>query len=399
MGYHPAPHAAFPQYASPDAAFEEWSRQLAASQVTRRPSRSSNGPRSGNAMRITKPGSTNSSPRASIIHARRRTLVNDGNVPHKRQQPTRDQVALPMPAMGISPEPTKRSQRPVSWHPASSHFHFQGYQPPYVQQPLPQQHQQQHPARTAANQYHPSTQGRWNDQNILTHYQHMSPMPPSYSCQASPVTPSPLSLPYNDFNSQPTFPVDGQGWGLPAEHIPSYVSPPPVDSCSISPAVESNLDYTECFPPLFPVDGSAATVANSGTDSTQDSGISDWRSFVEHGFDRTFPPTPENLPQMQQLKHAVQSEESTHYKPLEEPEDDDSEILVGMGLYDPPEKHQADPGLNNYRSTLSSLLGSGPPKLPEVEGKGLKLEETWEPPESDGEDEDDDDEQDEEDQE
>lgn len=75
------------------------------------------------------------------------------------------------------------------------------------------------------------------------------------------------------------------------------------------------------------------------------------------------------------------------YEPLDESEDE-GEILVGMGLYDAPDKYEADPGLNNYRSSLSSLLGGGAPRLRDSPGKGLKLEETWQPPESDDEEED-----------
>lgn len=376
MSYAP-PRAAYSHYASPDATFDEWSRQL--SQVARRPSRSSNGPRPGNAMRIVKPGSTSSSPRSSILQARRRTLVNDTSLSRKRQHII-DQAALPMPAPGLSPEPSKRSQRPMSWHPGSSHIQpYELHGQPHPQLQPPQQ-------STPANAHHLSAQGRWNDQTLVPNYQHMSPMPASYSCQTSPVTFSPLSLPSNDAHSQPPFYINSQGWNLPHQQAPSYVSPP-VDSCSMSPALESNVDYTESFPPLFPVANATTAEPNAGADNTQRVAISEWRSFVEHGFDGPFPPTPENLPQMQ-LQPAVQSEESAPYEPLPEPEDD-SEVLVGMGLYDTPDKHEADPGLYNYRSTVSSLLG-GAPRLPEGGGKGLKLEETWQPPESDDEDDEDD---------
>lgn len=269
----------------------------------------------------------------------------------------------------------------MSWHPDSSHFQPQ---PPHAQS-LPHLQPPQQP--TLSNAYHLSAQGRLNDQT-LPGYQHSSPMPPSYSCQTSPVTFSPLSLPSNDIHSQPYYCIDGQAWSLPPQQVPSYVSPA-VDSCNISPALESNLDYSESFPPLFPATNAATTMPSA--DGSQGSAGSEWRSFVEHGFDKRFPPTPENLPQMQ-VKPAVQSEEPAPYEPLPESEDD-GEILVGMGLYDAPDKHEADPGLNNYRSTLSSLLGGGAPKVPEPVGKGLKLEETWQPPESDDEDEDGDEEE------
>ncbi|CAI4210229.1 unnamed protein product [Parascedosporium putredinis] len=106
----------------------------------------------------------------------------------------------------------------------------------------------------------------------------------------------------------------------------------------------------------------------------------------------TAEPVKQRAPRpVQHIKTALSSEVATPYQQLQESEDE-GEILVGMGLYDAPEKCEADPGLNNYRSTLSSLLGGGAPKLNESPGKGLKLEETWQPPETDDEDEDDEDE-------
>jgi len=63
-----------------------------------------------------------------------------------------------------------------------------------------------------------------------------------------------------------------------------------------------------------------------------------------------------------------------------------------MGLYDTPEPAKtlsSDPQLDNYRSLMMShLLGVG--RRVEPTGKGLKLEETWNPPPSDDEEEDDD---------
>lgn len=80
------------------------------------------------------------------------------------------------------------------------------------------------------------------------------------------------------------------------------------------------------------------------------------------------------------------TEESIPFQPLE---DDESggEILYGMGLYDTPDKSYNDPSLDLHRSTLMSLLG-GAGGYPEPTGKGLKLEDAWEPPASDDEDED-----------
>ncbi|PKS05254.1 hypothetical protein jhhlp_008625 [Lomentospora prolificans] len=372
LSYSAACTALPTQYAIPDPIHDSWVRQITASQLVRRFSRGSNGQRSGTTMRVTKPTSASNSPRSV---GRRRTMVNDGNFAWRKQQ-VMDQVVLPAPGVvDLASEPVKqRTPRPVSWHPASSHFQLQA----------PQAQQQYHQVQ----QRQPTTTYYFPTQDLSTSYQHMSPMLSSYSCQTSPVTFSPLSLPASDIAVQPCLPVDNQAWGYAQEQPSSYVSPP-MEACSISPALDNTMDYQETFPPLF-TNPTSSTILG-GNDGSQPSDASEWRSFVEHGFDRTSPPTPENLPQVQHVKTAVKSEETAPYEPLQE-SDDEGEILVGMGLYDTPEKYEADPGLNNYRSTLSSLLGGGAPKLCESSGKGLKLEETWQPPESDDEEEEDDDE-------
>ncbi|KAL7931151.1 hypothetical protein V8C35DRAFT_282790 [Trichoderma chlorosporum] len=98
------------------------------------------------------------------------------------------------------------------------------------------------------------------------------------------------------------------------------------------------------------------------------------------GYMETTPPTPSSYIPTQQLQPAVPE---ASIQVVDEPEEE-GEILIGMGLYDTPGKYEEDPHLNNYRSTVSSLLGSSiRPREPT--GKGLKLEETWEPPKSDDE--------------
>ena len=67
-------------------------------------------------------------------------------------------------------------------------------------------------------------------------------------------------------------------------------------------------------------------------------------------------------------------------------DEDEGEILIGMGLYDPPDKFDTDPTLETYRNSVAGLLGAAY-KYPEPTGKGLKLEDAWEPPESDDEEE------------
>jgi hypothetical protein len=120
----------------------------------------------------------------------------------------------------------------------------------------------------------------------------------------------------------------------------------------------------------------------------------EWDNFAANGFNSTTaPPTPENFLPIQQPDPSFEAEEEIPYHSLEDPEP--GEVLVGMGLYDAPEKSPAfDPSLDEYRALMmSQLLGTPYRKneLPAATGKGLKLEETWNPPPSDdGEDDDED---------
>jgi hypothetical protein len=236
-----------------------------------------------------------------------------------------------------------RSSRPVSWHPSSY---------PQYQMPMSAPYQQQYMQEFAAQYPFPSAM----DNDMISAFQpHYSPVP-AYSCSASPNSAfSPLSLPYNNFDSTPYLPVEG--WNLPPQQVPSYVS-------------TNTTAGTEPFPSLT-------------ADFAPASSAAAWASFVSQGFNSTSPPTPENLPQAQQPKPAVSCEESIPYQALDDPEDD-GEILVGMGLYDAPEKVDDDPSLSNSRSAISSLFGHSYRSM-EGTGKGLKLEEAWQPPESDDE--------------
>ncbi|KOS19228.1 hypothetical protein ESCO_000460 [Escovopsis weberi] len=113
----------------------------------------------------------------------------------------------------------------------------------------------------------------------------------------------------------------------------------------------------------------------------------DWNGFVMQGYDTTSPPTPDTfLTAMTTTQLPQPAITEAYYQTPDEPEDD-GEILVGMGLYD--DKREEDPQLNNYRYTVSSLLGTTF-RPQEPRGKGLKLEETWEPPKSDDEEEEED---------
>ncbi|KAF4998075.1 hypothetical protein FGRMN_3438 [Fusarium graminum] len=324
-----------------DTMLDERTHQMACSQTSRRFSRGSNGQRSSGAMRVVKPTSANNSPRSSSLMARRKTLMNDGNS-QRRQQQIMEQLSS---FCDVEPQqPIQRSSRPVSWHPSS-----------YGQQ---SQAQMQQPAYALASGHLPADQ-----HDFYGNYAHISPMMGSTSCGTSPLAFSQPPLAYHSADGMAYNPYEGTNM---SQH---------------SPATSMIMDGSHM---------SATTPA----DTTYSNGW-DWNTFIMHGFGSTTPPTPESLPQNHLAQPAVS--EDLHYQALEDASEEEGEILVGMGLYDAPEKYNEDPQLNNYRSTVSSLLGSSF-RSQEPRGKGLKLEETWEPPKSD-EEEDEEDEEEEDDEE
>lgn len=104
-----------------------------------------------------------------------------------------------------------------------------------------------------------------------------------------------------------------------------------------------------------------------------------WLSAPTVGYSQhmTAPPTPEDLPKAQQAEPLVIKEESFTSAEAHE-EEEEGDILIGLGLYDPPEKLP-------FHEEGGLLSASFEPK-----GKGLKLEDAWEPPASDDEDEEED---------
>ncbi|KAJ2906637.1 hypothetical protein MKZ38_000892 [Zalerion maritima] len=339
------PSPSVPGY-HPDIMLDDWSRQMLAAANSRRFSRGSNGQRSGGAMRVVKPTSASNSPRSSMLAARRRTVVNDGMGMQARiRQQLMDQ-ALMTAALGDAPydnysESTRSSSRPVSWHPGTNlqqQFHHQLTDATSVPSPAC------YPA-----------------DSLSTTYAQFSPVPAAYSCQTSPVAFSPLSLPFADYQSTPSqcLPVDDWSGSSQATTMVSTSQPQVIMGSSLAPP-------EPCYAPNNAVPHEI-----------------DWNTFAAQGFDNVMPPTPESFPPMPQPEPAVTSEDYIPYSPLEEDDEEEGEILVGMGLYDTPEKDFLDTGLDNYHTTTSHLLGA-------TRGKGLKLLEAWQPPASDDEDEDED---------
>lgn len=253
---------------------------------------------------------------------------------------------------GIQTTPNERPTRPVSWHPTT-----------HVQPQL--QYLQQQPS-------YPFTMPAMyaDQQEMIAMHPQYSPMLAAYSNNTSPSSAfSPLPVSYPGVHTVGH--LNSNGWDIMDRAASCY-----------PPLTERHYSSESCPPLEHVIDDKAAS-----------SNTLDWNNFIIHGFNTTSPPTPDSFVQVQQAQPVV-SEASIPYQPLEEPEEE-GEILVGMGLYDTPDKYEEDPHLNNYRSTVSSLLGSA--YLPqEPKGKGLKLEETWEPPKSDDSEEDQDEEDDDE---
>ncbi|KAI1498542.1 hypothetical protein F5X99DRAFT_319320 [Biscogniauxia marginata] len=332
-----------------DPMLDELSTQLALAESIRRLSRASNGQRtSGTAMRVVKPSSASSSPQAMM--ARRRTLINDSNLARRRQQAW-DQAAFQQMQDTSSccanhQEPVERSSRPVSWHPGS---HFQQ---PQMHMPMPQ---------PDFSQYIMPVQMPYQQTDIYAGYQNLPPTPAAYSGHTSPTaTFSPLTLPFAV--SQP-------------QTVPQYVA---------ADAWNSTANFN---PNTYTTNGSPGATEPFPTYITQEESFN-WNPIPAQGYNCTAPPTPEEYQPIQQTQPEVAPEESIPYQPLEEPEEEEEEegeILIGMGLYDPPSKADTDPELDNYRTTTSQLLDSTYRR-----GKGWKLEEAWEPPATEDEDDEDD---------
>ncbi|KAI0840246.1 hypothetical protein F5Y06DRAFT_252021 [Hypoxylon sp. FL0890] len=330
-----------PQNYSSDPTFEELSRQLAMSDSMRRISRGSTGQRTQGAMRVVKPSSASNSPQA--MTARRRTMMNDSNLARRRQQVLDQAVMQQMQdctSYSTPEDPIKRNNRPVSWHP-TSHL-----QQPQMHMAMPQ---------PDFSQYVVPAPVPYHQTDIYSGYQHLPPTPAAYSGQTSPLsTMSPLCLPYaaaSQPHGTPMY-ISQDTW----DHTPQFISNPY--------AASGSPGELEAFP------------------SFTDQASLNWENgLASQGFNVcTAPPTPDEFQSFQQPQPTVPPEESIPYQSLEEPEEE-GEILVGMGLYDPPNKTETDPGLDNYRTTTSQLLGSTYRK-----GQGWKLEEAWEPPASDDED-------------
>lgn len=235
-----------------------------------------------------------------------------------------------------------KSGRPVSWHPSSQFAPQQTYQSLY-----------------------PVTNAR-DDLHLFE----LPPTPVVYSGYGSPDSSFSPELPYNGHS--------------PQHYMETGPSVPLASSCHYVSSQQQNGTHQPAG--YFPV---PAVDTPPTLYSHFDFGI-----YATNDFETsTSPPTPDDFLPVQYPDSSFPAEEAIPYHSLSNSTDEeDGEILCGMGLYDAPETSKAapsDPQLDNYRSSLSQLLGSGHRREPT--GKGLKLEETWNPPASDDEEEEDED--------
>ena len=292
------------------------------------------------AARIFKPNSAGNSPqniqrrRTSASHkpTRHRSEFLCNNVPVMRQG-----VLQPQEQLRQVP-PT----RPMSWHPSSVATH--------------------RGSTCSSNYYAPSRQSMTVNRHSLSISQHgqdqNSPMD-----QCSSIDGSMFSYPSSAMGLYENNPV---GYDLDS----SYRSCVGFDSSGQAPY------------PNIPV-----AFGNSNY-SSMDYSTQTWAESLSTFPSYTNPPTPEFLPiQLPSDLWQGLTGNSTTNLPKKQ-----SKELVGMGLYDNPTCENLDLETTISQSFGDSLLHS----QQESTGKGLKLEETWQPPEKDDASEADDDDEDEE---
>ncbi|CAK7267148.1 hypothetical protein SEPCBS119000_002396 [Sporothrix epigloea] len=367
---------------------DDLSRQLASasSTIRRRHSRSSHygNKTTGPAMRIVKPQSANNSPQSSVARqTQNRVAAFHGTStfasPHQfTQQPLASPDYFASNSFDSSAGAVaSRQARPVSWHPSSTHL---------VPAPLPVQQMYPSPAT------HLQMPVQVTPYALTADYDQYPSMQPPYAL--SPYAHSSQTSPSTAFS-----PYSGTHDYMASGH---YYSPNP---WTLSPSINMTGAMFDKLP--SPVDFPASIAGHhqqalvGQTQNLQDLQLlaqshnhSDTGSTAAQGFaaPRT-PPDNSYFSAAEQAPTRISTQGSIIACQGQTADQQEGEILVGMGLYDPPEKEVVDPTLQNYRSSMAQLLGAAY-TFPEPTGKGLKLEDAWEPPENLDDDDDSDNDQD-----
>lgn len=279
------------------------------------------------------------------MQQRRRTMMNDPAYTQKTQQML-EQPYLSTPGPEVCSnnyyEPVKRAPRPVSWHPSTQ---------------LPQAHQQYQQQYSISTQQSQYPFPNCYEYDLFAPTQ-IPPTPAAYSAYSSPVSFSPLALP-----SYTT------AYGLPQQQ--NYASPCwHMSSASVAPSIPA-MTQTQPTPAFTTTASYTPACASNYTEAEAEAAYSpvSWTNVPSTGYSQsvTAPPTPEDPTKLQPADPVVVKHEADPYLTLDEVKVEDEEegdILIGLGLYDPPE------------TLHGSLLGASFNPT----GKGLKLEDAWEPP-------------------
>lgn len=107
----------------------------------------------------------------------------------------------------------------------------------------------------------------------------------------------------------------------------------------------------------------------------------------------TTPPTPETFPMQDQFQPQYINDSTTSFLLDTDNQEDDSEVLVGLGLYSAPDSGKEKPKAiaEPHIVELYRRAGVELESNEEKGGKGLKLEDSWAPPAESDKDEDEDD--------
>ena len=280
----------------------------------------------GRCDRVFKPNSAGSSPqRRKAINAYRnsryRTDFSQGHPLQRRSMMNADELQRPV-----------QTTRPMSWHPSA--------------------HSLQHPGFSIQHSFnHPRYSAMTDQQSLATEELATPVIPPNMENSFVPA----YVGADGSYGMYPSSLMD-----VYSEHSEGFNLDTTYDSClDFSAHAKPQLpSYDEYQPPPPPP---CATQT--------------WTDFLSHFPSYTSPPTPEFLP----IQHPTDGWTESSEEPVRsQPVRKQSVELVGMGLYDSPSHGAVEVGMNGL---LQHGLEEGSQRA--SLGKGLKLEETWQPPDED----------------
>ncbi|KAI9768177.1 MAG: hypothetical protein M1840_005007 [Geoglossum simile] len=344
-----------------DSIADDVSRQLALSKMVRRQFRDSCSPsasygqRNGTVSRIMKPTSAGNSP--SRVDRRRTTFLESTS---RTRSTLYNHFENMFNLTNSRDRCLQEPPRPASWQPTSQ----QGYWAP--------PHQiHDNPLNEISMDYRFPIESF--DLTYLEEPGASSLLP--YSNPVSPLAPMPPTEDHFQLYGQQMYGLADTCYTQQDEVVHSDAQYPPQVLSGPLPVQATHILADGPFDQSLPLD-----------DSQQD-----WSQFV-YGSGAFFPSTPpqshNSFPPQSPLPSAQLKADSSLQPSLEL--HGGSKELVGMGLYDAPDSSTPALEPDDYRNSIISTLSYLDQDCP---GKGLKLEETWKPAESDDEDEGDDDEE------